>query len=63
MTHKATSAKTVTTMGVFPHAGGILVVGVVGPNLKQLANSGRNQNNLTPALSPSVHAYVHRLLS
>jgi hypothetical protein len=39
------------------------VMGVVGLTLKQLADYGRNQHNLTLALSPSMHAYVHWLLS
>jgi hypothetical protein len=50
-------------IGVPPPAIGILVVGVIGPTLKQLADSGCNPHNLTPALSPSMHLYAHWLLS
>jgi hypothetical protein len=55
--------QTGTTMGLPPLATGILVVGVIGPTLKQLAGSGRNRHNLIPARYPSVHAYAHILLS
>ena len=63
MTCGATKVMAGTTIGVPPPATGILVVGVVGPTLKQLADSGLNQHKLTPALSPSTRAYVHWLLS
>ncbi len=63
MTCRATKAMAGTTIGVPPPVTGILVVGIVGLTLKQLADSGRNQHNLTLALCPSMHAYVHWLLS
>ncbi len=63
MTCGATKAMAGTAIEVPPPATGILVMGIAGPTLKQLADSGLNQHNLTPALSPSMSAYVHWHLS